>query len=289
LSVNLAFVLLPLQLLFFVSSDLWAIELIPRQSYYPENFYAQVASGTRDKDLQSELFRVLSLAHVPGGPHDRLTSACAGEQSCYQHISLGYRPARTILFGELHLIHSGGGYAILDAYCEELKVSGDFHRQPPGPGQIPDPTVLNAEHTWPQSRFSRQFDKDLQKSDLHILFPVVSHANSTRGNVKFGDVVSQIKQPCMKSRRGYTAQGGNEPFFEVPEAHKGNVARALFYFATRYHLAIEPVEENALRDWHRSDPVDESERERNSKIAGYQKVRNPFIDYPDLVDLIADF
>ena len=38
-----------------------------------------------------------------------------------------------------------------------------------------------------------------------------------------------------------------------------------------------------------SDPVDSDEIERNEYIFSVQKVRNPFIDAPELADEIADF
>jgi endonuclease I len=37
------------------------------------------------------------------------------------------------------------------------------------------------------------------------------------------------------------------------------------------------------------DPIDEAEKTRHEIIAKYQKVRNPFIDFPELVEKIADF
>jgi hypothetical protein len=265
-----------------------ATHLSPNIPYYPQDFLDQVENGASDKVLKDLIFNVLSGAHNPGAAHDTVGKSCSGG-GCYQHTSLGYNQARRILFGELHLQHSPSGYAIFDVYCEHLTTDSDFRSQPPGPGKIPDPAVLNAEHTWPQSRFTGTFSKDMQKSDLHHLFPVMSSANSTRGNFEFGDVVTTVNAPCSKSELGYTSSGGKEKYFEVPAAHKGNVARAIFYFSTRYKLAVSPEEENSLRAWHREDPVDQAERDRNEAIFAKQKDRNPFIDYPELVELIHDF
>ena len=41
-----------------------------------------------------------------------------------------------------------------------------------------------------------------------------------------------------------------------------------------------------LLQWHESDPVDEFELERNSKVFEFQGNRNPFIDKPELASLI---
>jgi hypothetical protein len=43
---------------------------------------------------------------------------------------------------------------------------------------------------------------------------------------------------------------------------------------------------SVLLIWHKKDPVDDFERNRNEVIYSYQNNRNPFIDYPEFVDLI---
>jgi deoxyribonuclease-1 len=258
--------------------------------YYPRDFYSNIASGQRDTDLKNEIHKILSSVHVVNpGQNDSLDKTCPSNKTCYRHISLGYGPARRLLFGKLHLEQTHQGYAIRDVYCQQMLTNEDFRGNPPGPGEIPDPNVMNTEHTWPQSRFSGRFDKDLQKSDLHILFPVSTKSNSSRGNIEFGDVVTVTSSPCPKAERGYTARGGRKSFFEVPDAHKGNTARAIFYFSSRYQLSISAEEEDSLKAWHRADPVDSDELTRNSAIFDQQKDRNPFIDHPELVELISDF
>ncbi|RYZ68005.1 MAG: nuclease, partial [Proteobacteria bacterium] len=82
-------------------------------------------------------------------------------------------------------------------------------------------------------------------------------------------------------------QGGH--FFEPPDAHKGNVARALFYFSVRYNIKIDPIEENFLKAWNKADPVDQEESGRNEAIMKIQGNRNPFVDFPELADSIGDF
>lgn len=39
-----------------------------------------------------------------------------------------------------------------------------------------------------------------------------------------------------------------------------------------------------LLKWAKEDPVDEFERQRNSRIYEYQGNRNPFIDHPEIID-----
>jgi hypothetical protein len=43
-----------------------------------------------------------------------------------------------------------------------------------------------------------------------------------------------------------------------------------------------------LIQWHRDDPVDDRERNRNDIIYPYQGNRNPFIDHPEFVDYIFE-
>ena len=43
---------------------------------------------------------------------------------------------------------------------------------------------------------------------------------------------------------------------------------------------------STLLEWHKQDPVDSFEINRNNVIYTYQLNRNPFIDHPEYVDLI---
>lgn len=274
--------------LVFYATYASANQLRESYDYYPYDFYDRVENGETGVALKRDLYTILSSFHKPTADHDEVLPTCSGS-SCYKHISLGYNPARKILFGELHLEKVGKNYAVRDVYCQHLSIPSEYKKNPPGPGQIPDPAVLNVEHTWPQSKFNGRFDKDQQKSDLHIMYPALANANTSRSNHEFNEVVTTLSEPCPLSKRGYATNGKSEVFFEPPEIHKGNVARAVLYFSIRYQLAVSPEEEASLRAWHHADPPDAFEIERNEKIFAKQKVRNPFIDHPELVDLIADF
>jgi endonuclease I len=74
-----------------------------------------------------------------------------------------------------------------------------------------------------------------------------------------------------------------------PTVHKGNVARALFYFSVRYKIKIPATEEIVLRRWNDLDPIDNAEEVRNEQIYFAQGSRNPFIDFPELANSINKF
>jgi deoxyribonuclease-1 len=203
-----------------------------------------------------------------------------------QHTVLSYKQARRHLFGRLHLEKTANGsYTVKDVYCR--KDVGENYGV--GPDRIPNNTIMNCEHTWPQSRFNKQMSKTAQKTDLHHLFPSDSKANSSRGNLRFGAVNGRdAHNNCSSSQRGSDILSSGTSF-EPPVEHRGNVARALFYFSVRYQIKITRQEETHLREWHLSDPVDDQERQRNEEIYAIQGNRNPFIDEPTAVDDISDF
>jgi deoxyribonuclease-1 len=191
---------------------------------------------------------------------------------------IDYKVARTYLFGELH--YNNG--VVTDVYCNNKYTA--VHGV--GKGKIPNPKFLNCEHTWPQSKFGLT-DVDKKKNDLHHLFPVESNSNSIRSNNPFGDVKNSFNV-CHDSYKGLII-GTNLTGFEPPERHKGNVARAVFYFSIRYNMQLDIVQETYLRKWHKNDPVDSFESTRNKRIEEIQGNTNPFIDDPSLVETISDF
>ncbi len=272
--------------------------LNPKIPYYGDEFYSEFSllqtqnqNEALDEVLKDKLYRILSRFHIPqNGKGDLILERCPANQDCVSHQYFSYNSARKELFGTLHLNKKGSKYFISCVYCNIEYSSADFPKnQGPGPGRTPDPRVINAEHTWPQSRFNRNYETGLQKSDLHALFPTTASTNTQRGNLPFGVVQTSRTSTCPDSKRGLARRDPSSLVFEPPRSHKGNVARAIFYFATRYQLEIEDGEEEELREWHKIDPVDEYERTRHEEIFRVQQVRNPFIDHPDLVQHIQDF
>lgn len=274
-SVTLCLVLLSLSLFAQTNRKLSNGKL----AYYGEEFY----SGKVTKD---SLYKILESTHtIVSDKFDVIdNSACQGPNGCYKHTSVGYESARKIMFGELFIKQDNDGSYVLDVYCGKK-----FHFK-----QVSDVSDMgnevNIEHTWPQSKFNGNFDKNKQKSDMHHLYPTDSYANNRRGNFNFGAVEDHHDelnvQNCSISR---LSDVSGQFLFEPPTVHRGNVARSLFYFAVRYNLFIDPAEEMILKLWHKADPIDAAELARHETIAKYQKVRNPFLDFPELVDRISNF
>lgn len=152
----------------------------------------------------------------------------------------------------------------------------------------------NREHVFPRSRgdfFSIEEDEiptginewwetnadSLRhaNSDAHGLRATDANENSSRGNQHFGE---------------YVGPGGTQGSF------KGDVARAVFYLSVRYNdlsvvdgfpdISGQLGDLQTLLQWHEEDPADDFEMNRNNVVYTWQNNRNPFIDYPELVDYV---
>ena len=131
-------------------------------------------------------------------------------------------------------------------------------------------TTWNREHIWPQSKLG-----NASMSDLHNLKPANERINSSRGNNPFAS--------------GSGAYGHVTGGWFPGEEDKGDVARIVLYMNIRWGLEINTGGIGSLATfiaWHNADPVDDFEKNRNEVIYANQNNRNPFIDYPDLVDEI---
>lgn len=153
----------------------------------------------------------------------------------------------------------------------------------------------NREHTFPRSRGgfnSIEADEEINgidvfwnttadslrhgNSDAHALRAVDGPENSSRGNQFYGQ---------------YNGPSGTLGGF------KGDVARSIFYMAVRFN-GLEVVngypegitgqfgDLATLLDWHRNDPPDDFEMNRNNVVYQWQFNRNPFIDQPDMIEYI---
>jgi endonuclease I len=185
------------------------------------------------------------------------------------HREMTYEQARELVFSLLH--------------NEDGVVTGVYSGVAVQTTQAPHSWVMNVEHAWPRSRGS---DDTAFLSDLHHLYPTVSWVNSARANYAYCDLARLVGYRG-EARWGYDADGSY--CFEPRAEFKGNAARSIFYISAAYSLRLDPAQERVLRRWHTEDPVDQAERDRNDAVASLQGTRNLFVDFPGLVDQIADF
>ncbi len=181
--------------------------------------------------------------------------------------SLGYTGAREAMFGSIDNVNG----VVTGVYTGfQVETTG-----------IPNGNIMNCEHTWPQSLGAT----GVAKSDLNHLYPCKSSANSVRGNLPFGNVVNQNWEDGG-SLRGTDSNGTT--VFEPRDVHKGDCARAMFYFSIRYNNPNNFLnyQESTLREWFWQDPVSQKELDRNDAVESYQNNRNPFIDHPHFLDRI---
>lgn len=274
-------------------------------------------------ELENELFRVLSSHHIEKADQgfDAIVTKCDpnGKNNCYKHEVMDYTESRRVVYNELDRKKASDQSKtdyVIDVYCQQIykfasngasrnfqnsqggfqnsRGNGRNNNQSNGNNvvdrnnRIQPIGNINIEHTWPKSKFSNSFPLDLQKGDLHHLFPSNAPANALRSSYPFG-MVKNVEDGIKNcpSKLGVSADG--DLVFEPAVKHRGNVARALFYFSLRYQMVIHPNQEDVLRQWHKLDPVDADEIERNNGIFIVQKNRNPFVDFPDLVSVIKDF
>ena len=162
---------------------------------------------------------------------------------------------------------------------------------------------FNTEHTWPQSFYD---GGEPMKNDIHHLFPVWSSVNSSRGNNPFAEIADNlttswwywengVKVSSIPSQNidSYSEYYNNS--FEPREDHKGNAARAMFYFWTMYSDNSDIVNDDfdnsaffdgmksTLYSWHISDPVNSDEVARSNAIYSVQGNKNPFVHDTTLV------
>ena len=161
------------------------------------------------------------------------------------------------------------------------------------------------EHIWAKSRGDFGTAKGIG-TDVHALRPLDNTTNSIRSNRSFNNCTTCEDVTDKWGNTTGSKKDANDWSFEPRDEVKGDVARMLFYMAVRYEgldtypdleftESMLPQENkepihgvlSTLLEWHRNDPVDEWEENRNNIIYdSYQNNRNPFIDFPIIAEHI---
>lgn len=153
----------------------------------------------------------------------------------------------------------------------------------------------NREHTWPRSRGgfnSIEADETIDGKNIYW----VTNADSTRHANSDAHGIRAVDGPENSSRGNQFYGEYNGPAGTLG-SFKGDVARGIFFLDVRYN-GLEVVngfpdgqvgkfgDLATLLEWHRNDPPDDFEKNRNNVVYSWQNNRNPFIDMPDLVEYL---
>ncbi|MBX0290484.1 endonuclease [Hymenobacter sp. HSC-4F20] len=207
-----------------------------------------------------------------------------------KRIELSYNVARGKMYNYVDN-QDGKVVCVYSGYTENTPLDSSNT----SPGVV---TRINCEHTVPQSWFNEVVR---MRSDIHHLFPTYDTWNSNRGSDPFAEIPDAQTRLWMRNNQSQTtipATSINEysedtdTQFEPREDHKGNLARAIFYFYTMHQnekfdagkeVITAAADLQTLYAWHLADPVDARERERNRRTAKSQGNFNPYVAYPGLV------
>lgn len=230
----------------------------------PENYYSTI-NGEKYLALKAKLNSIIS-----------------------EHKVLGYN--NLWAYYPYSYYHQEHKTQVLDMYS-------DIERWYNGAGTV---ISINREHTVPQSWWGGGTTV-AQGNDLFNVIPADATANTWKSNSPLGVVETvQWTNGCTTVGKSMV-EGAVMDIFEPDDRYKGDFARIYFYMAVRYPsvwtedaYGMSSDSEQTLKSWiiptliawNNMDPVDETEIQRNEDVAAIQGNRNPFIDYPELVEYI---
>lgn len=194
--------------------------------------------------------------------------------------------------------------SVLDMYSENPTGADPYtykHGQKKCGNYSVEGDCYNREHVIPQSFFGK---KRPMVSDVHHIRPTDGKVNGMRSNYPFG----KVNNPSYLSKNGSktgpsVSPGYTGTVFEPIDEFKGDIARMVFYFVTRYesrlsgfssggmlgnsaYPGLQEWEKDVLMTWAVQDPVSPAEIVRNNASYIFQGNRNPFIDHPEWIQTI---
>ena len=256
------------------------------QAQIPPGYY-EGTEGLSGFALKTELHEIISENHLPQSYSDTWT------------------------FFEANDVNPDG--TVWDVYSDcvfDFGTPQSGGNQDVGTGGNMECEFFNREHVFPRSWFGGVSSRP-EHSDIINLLPVDKLVNIERASFVFANVSNPDFVSTNGSIKGTsTTLGFNGTAFEIVDDYKGDIARIFFYMATRYENDISSWEGNnvdgdnylngtsaqvyyewvvdLLYEWHKNDPVDQKEIDRNNATFLYQGNRNPFVDIPELVCAIWD-
>ncbi len=256
--------LLRLSLAFLVS----VMPALPMLAQIPEGYYSSL-KGKKGAELKTAIHDIIKKANV------------LSYGSGYGHTWWG--------FWSTDRDESG---RFIDRYSSESEWEMSTSQGAVGAG-------MNIEHSFPKSWWGGATVQAYK--DLYNLMPCKSKINSTKSNYPMGKVVSGDKG------NGWTKVGkgdDNKWYWEPADPWKGDFARGYMYMATAYQdynwvgdQALQILQQGAyptLKEWAyklyiqwaKADKPDALEIKRNNDVAKIQGNRNPYVDFPNLMEYV---
>lgn len=158
---------------------------------------------------------------------------------------------------------------------------------------------MNIEHSFPKSWWGGATVQAYK--DLYNLMPCKKEINTTKNNFPMGKVVSGDKG------NGWTKVGegtDGKKYWEPAAPWKGDFARGYMYMATAYQdynwkgeQALQILQQGAYPtlqkwaytlyiQWAKADKPNALEIKRNNDVAKIQGNRNPYVDFPNLMEYV---
>ena len=256
--------LLRLSLAFLVS----VMPALPMLAQIPEGYYSSL-KGKKGAELKTAIHDLIKKANV--------LSYGSGNGSTWWGFWSTDRDER--------------GYFI-DRYSSESEWEMSTSQGAVGAG-------MNIEHSFPKSWWGGATVPAYK--DLYNLMPCKSRINSTKSNYPMGKVVSGDKG------NGWTKVGKGTDgkwYWEPADPWKGDFARGYMYMATAYqdynwegtqaHQILQQGAYPTLQkwaytlyiQWAKADKPDPVEIKRNNDVAKIQGNRNPYVDFPNLMEYV---
>lgn len=256
--------LLRLSLAFLVS----VMPTLPMQAQIPEGYYSSL-KGKKGAELKTAIHDIIKKANVLSYGSD------------YGHTWWGFWSTD----------RDERGYFI-DRYSSESEWVKSTSQGAVGAG-------MNIEHSFPKSWWGGA--KNQAYKDLYNLMPCESKINSTKSNYPMGIVVSgDIGNGWTKVGKGTDGKW----YWEPADPWKGDFARGYMYMATAYqdynwsgNQAPQILQQGAyptLKEWAyklyiqwaKADKPNALEIKRNNEVAKIQGNRNPYVDFPNLMEYV---
>ena len=261
------------------SSDSTSEPPIEYEDYY-NGYYDSIESWESGEDLRSQLSTLINynvqLVEFDGDDRWKVNQIADETFDNFDRVSLvyvDYQPLKTYTNTS-----SNNGWQREHAFAQSL---GSF--------DVASSTRSDEEEM-------------VMRSDFHNLFASDGSLNGSRGNKNLGNVTDEMgivynpNDSYGNPSECRAIQGTGVDIFEPQDKDKAMLSRGIFYMATRF-LDLNVVEGIAsvrsnthgmlsdLLEWAKTG-VDRREYKHNIGVYQYQKNRNPYIDFPELVDYV---